>query len=91
MIKMFCVYKTNNIKVKVSVLEICLENCKRWKQIPKVTFPSSSFLKNIREVQTDYLCFLNYKRQMYHLNVLCLQDKHFQSKSECFTNLFGDL
>jgi len=42
------------------------------------------FYKNIREIQSDYLCFLNYLRQMYHLNVLCLKVKHFQSKKWVF-------
>jgi len=34
---------------------------------------------------------MDYIRQMYHLNVLCLEKDQWQSKSECFINLFGDL
>jgi len=34
---------------------------------------------------------MDYIRQMYHLNVLCLEKDQCQSKSECFINLFGDL
>jgi len=29
------------------------------------------FYKNITEIQSDYLWFFNYIRQMYHVNVLC--------------------
>jgi len=29
---------SNTFKVKVGVLQICLEICKSWKQIPEVTF-----------------------------------------------------
>jgi len=42
---MFYFYKTNNIKVEMSVLQICLEICKSWKQIPKVTFFFFIFIK----------------------------------------------
>ena len=70
----------------MSVKQICSGNYKSWWQIPKATLISFFivFFKNTREIQSDYLCFLNYIRQMYHLTVLCLQVKHFQSKKWVF-------
>jgi len=57
---------------------------KVWKKSQKWHFLLHSFYKKTREIQSDYLCFLNYIRQMYHQNVLCLQVKHSQSKKWLF-------
>jgi len=52
---MFCFYKTNIIKVKMSVLQIVLGIYESWKQIPEVTFFLDHFYKNIKEIQSDCL------------------------------------
>ena len=64
-LNVFYPYKRINVKVKVSVLEICLVICKKkLESNPKSDiFSSFCFYKNIKDIQSDNLLLF----EMYYI------------------------